>query len=62
MHAYDNPVFVEDMVRNAAVRLKANPRVTWFKVRSSNCSIEQEVESESCASEVFLAILSAENQ
>ena len=36
MQAYDNPVFVEDMVRNVAVRLKADPRVTWFRVHAVN--------------------------
>lgn len=36
MRAYDNPVFVEDMVRNAAVKLRADKRVTWFKVRAEN--------------------------
>jgi GTP cyclohydrolase IB len=36
MQAYDNPVFVEDMVRNAAVRLKADARINWFRVRADN--------------------------
>ena len=36
MHAHDNPVFVEDMARNAAMRLKAEARVTWFRVRAEN--------------------------
>ncbi len=36
MQAYDNPVFVEDMVRNAAVRLREDARVTWFRVRAEN--------------------------
>lgn len=36
MQAYENPVFVEDMVRNAVVRLKADPRVFWFRVRAEN--------------------------
>lgn len=34
--AYDNPVFVEDLVRNVALRLKADPRVTWWKVEAEN--------------------------
>jgi GTP cyclohydrolase I len=34
--AYDNPVFVEDLVRNVAQRLKAHPDVTWFKVEAEN--------------------------
>jgi GTP cyclohydrolase I len=35
-HAYDNPVFVEDLVRNIAVRLNAHPDVTWYKVEAEN--------------------------
>jgi GTP cyclohydrolase I len=34
--AYDNPVFVEDLVRNVALKLKAHPLVTWFKVEAEN--------------------------
>ncbi|PWU12974.1 MAG: GTP cyclohydrolase I FolE2 [Verrucomicrobia bacterium] len=34
--AYDNPVFVEDLVRNVALRLKAHPDVTWYKVQAEN--------------------------
>jgi GTP cyclohydrolase I len=34
--AYENPVFVEDMVRNVAVKLNADPRVTWYKVEAEN--------------------------
>ncbi|MGC8742840.1 MAG: GTP cyclohydrolase FolE2 [Verrucomicrobiia bacterium] len=34
--AYRNPVFVEDLVRNVAVKLKAHPDVTWFKVEAEN--------------------------
>jgi GTP cyclohydrolase IB len=36
MQAYDNPVFVEDMVRGVAVRLQSDPRVAWFRVRAVN--------------------------
>lgn len=36
MQAYDNPVFVEDMVRNVAVRLREDPRVGWFRIRAVN--------------------------
>ena len=36
MQAYDNPVFVEDMVRNAAERLIANPKIAWFQVHAVN--------------------------
>jgi GTP cyclohydrolase I len=34
--AYANPVFVEDLVRNVAVRLNAHPDVTWYKVEAEN--------------------------
>ncbi len=36
MQAYDNPVFVEDMVRNAAVILQQDVRVAWFRVQAVN--------------------------
>ena len=36
MQAYDNPVFVEDMVRNAALTLQRDPRVAWFCVQAVN--------------------------
>jgi GTP cyclohydrolase I len=34
--AYENPVFVEDLVRNVAVRLNAHRDVTWYKVEAEN--------------------------
>jgi len=34
--AYDNPMFVEDVVRNVAQRLERNPNITWFSVESEN--------------------------
>ena len=34
--AYDNPVFVEDLVRNVALKLNAHPDVTWYKVEAEN--------------------------
>jgi GTP cyclohydrolase I len=34
--AYDNPVFVEDLVRNVALRLNAHKLVTWYKVEAEN--------------------------
>ncbi|HSJ04332.1 MAG TPA: GTP cyclohydrolase FolE2 [Verrucomicrobium sp.] len=34
--AYDNPVFVEDLVRNVALKAKADPRITWFRVEAEN--------------------------
>ena len=35
-HAYDNPVFVEDMVRNASDMLRKDSRLTWFRVTAEN--------------------------
>lgn len=34
--SYENPVFVEDVVRNAAEKLMADDRVIWFEVSSEN--------------------------
>jgi len=34
--AYDNPVFVEDLVRDIAVKLNQHPEVTWYKVEAEN--------------------------
>jgi len=34
--AYDNPVFVEDLVRNIALKLNAHPDVTRYKVEAEN--------------------------
>jgi GTP cyclohydrolase I len=34
--AYENPVFVEDLVRNVALRLNADKRVNWYKVEAEN--------------------------
>lgn len=36
MQAYDNPAFVEDIVRNVAVRLRADERVSWFRATVTN--------------------------
>lgn len=36
MQAYDNPVFVEDIVRNVALRLNADERVSWYRIRVMN--------------------------
>jgi GTP cyclohydrolase I len=35
-HAYDNPKFVEDMVRDVAVELNRDPRIEWYVVESEN--------------------------
>jgi GTP cyclohydrolase I len=34
--AYENPVFVEDLVRNIALKLNAHPEVSWFKAEAEN--------------------------
>ena len=34
--AYDNPKFVEDIVRDLAVMLEAEPRVQWYAINSEN--------------------------
>jgi GTP cyclohydrolase I len=36
MQAYENPVFVEDIVRNVAIRLQPDPRVVWFRAYAVN--------------------------
>jgi GTP cyclohydrolase I len=34
--AYENPMFVEDVVREVANKLAADPNITWFSVESEN--------------------------
>jgi len=34
--AYDNPKFVEDIVRDLALALDRDPRVTWYSINSEN--------------------------
>ncbi|MCX6156424.1 MAG: GTP cyclohydrolase FolE2 [Ignavibacteriota bacterium] len=34
--AYENPVFVEDVVRNVVVKLKANEDILWYSVEAEN--------------------------
>ncbi len=36
MQAYDNPVFVEDIVRSVALCLRDDPRISWFRVHAEN--------------------------
>jgi GTP cyclohydrolase I len=36
MLAFDNPAFVEDIVRDVAVRLREDRRIEWFQVRVVN--------------------------
>ena len=33
MMMYDNPTFVEDIVRNVAVQMQADGRIAWFRVK-----------------------------
>ena len=35
-HAYRNPMFVEDIVREIALKLNNDPNITWFAVESEN--------------------------
>ena len=35
-HAYDNPKFVEDIVRDLAISLNDDDRVTWYAISSEN--------------------------
>ncbi len=34
--AFDNPVFVEDLVRNVSLRCRAHPDITWHRVEAEN--------------------------
>jgi GTP cyclohydrolase IB len=34
--AYDHPVFVEDLVRNIAIKANADHRITWYRVEAEN--------------------------
>jgi GTP cyclohydrolase I len=34
--AYENPVFVEDLVRNVVMKLHGIPQVTWYRVEAEN--------------------------
>lgn len=34
--AYENPVFVEDLVRNVVLKLNEHPDVTWYRVEAEN--------------------------
>lgn len=35
-HAYENPKFVEDIVRDLALGLDADDRITWYEINSEN--------------------------
>ncbi len=34
--AYENPVFVEDLVRNVVTKLKSDQRIEWYEVEAEN--------------------------
>ena len=34
--AYENPVFVEDLIRDVAVKLNAHPSIAWYKIEAEN--------------------------
>jgi len=34
--AYDNPVFVEDLVRNIAMSSEADPNILWYRIEAEN--------------------------
>lgn len=34
--AYENPVFVEDLVRNVALKANEHPEITWYRVEAEN--------------------------
>ena len=34
--AYENPVFVEDLVRNVALKLNERPEISWYRVEAEN--------------------------
>jgi GTP cyclohydrolase I len=36
MQAYDHPAFVEDIVRDVAIRLQQDERIVWFRVHTVN--------------------------
>lgn len=36
MQAHDNPTFVEDVVRNVALRLREDERIAWFRIHAKN--------------------------
>ncbi len=35
-YAYDHPVFVEDLVRDVALKLKGDERIVWFRVEAES--------------------------
>ena len=35
-YAYEHPAFVEDVVRDVALRIESDPRITWFSVEAES--------------------------
>src|SRR5271165_3245014 len=55
MQAFDNPVFVEDVVRNAAKFLKKEKQIAWFEIRAVN---QESIHNHSA----FAVVRSSENK
>lgn len=36
-HGYENPKFVEDVLRDAVIMFRANPSIRWFEVECETC-------------------------
>jgi GTP cyclohydrolase IB len=51
MQAFENPVFVEDMVRNVGTKLRDDRRVAWFRVKATN---EESIHNHSAFAELSL--------
>jgi len=34
--AYDNPKFVEDIIRDLALAMEKEPRIVWYSIQSEN--------------------------
>lgn len=48
-HAYENPRFVEDVIRELAVRLDGEERITWY---SANVESEESIHDHSAFAEI----------
>jgi len=35
-HAYEHPVFVEDLVRNIAIKANVDSRISWYRIEAEN--------------------------
>ncbi len=51
--SYENPVFVEDMVRNAAEKLMRTKGVLWFSVESENM---ESIHNHSAYAQIFMKV------